>query len=56
MTEYEYFNPTAPKLYRPFGNYLSGLGDLFSVHLCDDKPHEWHNDKCVKCGLERSKR
>lgn len=57
MSGYEYFNPAAPKLYRPFGEYLPGLGTLMGVHLCDtDKPHEWNNDKCVVCCLERSKK
>ena len=56
MSGYEYFNPAAPKLYRPFGEYLPGLGALMGVHLCDNKPHEWNNDKCVVCCLERSKK
>jgi hypothetical protein len=55
--KWDYTNPVAPNLYRIGGEYMAGLGSLGEVEKCyigyPNQPHQWENDKCTQCGLER---
>ena len=52
-----YFYESHPQLFAHDGRYLMGLAELFGAHLCvklgNDKEHNFVDNKCVDCGIQR---
>ena len=58
---YELSYDDYPTLYRIGGKYMVGLAELMGAFSCyhgdpvEESEHEFADDKCVHCGIRRSK-